>query len=371
MRRKLATRNLYAETLPVTGDDFFGRRRELTQLQDELRQGKVCGVFGLRKTGKTSLIKELGRRFTLDGERRIFVLRDLESLPMESPRIRVEMVQELRQGFLAEFRTQGVRRGELTDLDLDASVGEFKRALKTSLNDCEKRGIQVVLALDEVEYLVGDANTIEHGSRPEVPELLGALRSLVQEHSIFNVVLSGITSSIVHRGSLYGAENPLFNWARPYYIQPMTRPEINSLTTDVGMRMAVKWSQGALDAVYSCSQGNVFLHRTLAAITADQVDQESFPIVIKEEDVRRSMRAWRRGIAERLEQMFMSFERHYPTEAALVRLVAAGDSTWDEVDAEYPAEVNRLLELSLARESRSGKLELGPLTQTLAEARVL
>lgn len=66
MRRKLASRNLYAETLPVTGDDFFGRRRELTQLQDELRQGKVCGVFGLRKTGKTSLIKELGRRFTLD-----------------------------------------------------------------------------------------------------------------------------------------------------------------------------------------------------------------------------------------------------------------------------------------------------------------
>ena len=128
MQRKLASRNLYDETLPVTGSDFFGRRTELTTLQEELRQGKVCGVFGLRKTGKTSLVKELGRRFTNATNSRIFVLRDLESLPQRDSRMGIELVQELRQGLLAAFRSHDVRRGRLNDLALDASVGEFKES---------------------------------------------------------------------------------------------------------------------------------------------------------------------------------------------------------------------------------------------------
>jgi hypothetical protein len=369
--RKLASRNLYDETLPVTGSDFFGRRRELTQLQEELRQGKVCGVFGLRKTGKTSLVKELGRRFTADDSNRIFVLRDLESLPNQSPRIRVEMIQELRQGFLTGFREKEVRRGDLANLELDATVGDFKRAMKSSLTDCEKRGIQVVLALDEIEYLVGDAHTLERGDRPEVPEILGALRSLVQEHSSFNVVLSGITSSIVHRGALYGVENPLFNWAKVYYIQPMSRSEIQALTTDVGRRMAVTWSPAALDDLYAVSSGNVFLHRTLAAEVTARMEQDTSGFIIDTEHVSAARRPWRRKLAERLEQMFLSFERHYPAEAGLLRLAASGDATLDEIDSSYAAETNRLVELSLVEETVSGDLKLGPLAAILSEAGVI
>lgn len=371
MQRKLASRNLYDETLPVTGADFFGRRKELTQLQDELRQGKVCGVFGLRKTGKTSLVKELGRRFTLADERRIFVLCDLESLPSENPRLRVEMIQELRQGFLAQFKDKGIKRGPLAELPLEAGVGEFKRALKYCLSDCDRRAFQVVLALDEIEYLVGDAATLESSHRPEVPELLGALRSLVQEHSNFNVVLSGITSSIVHRSDLYGVENPLFNWAKAYYIEPMTRSEINNLTIDVGRKMGITWTAGALDALYASSQGNVFMHRTLAARVASKADHALIALHFDAPEVEAVKRAWRRGISERLEQMFKSFERNYVTEAGLLRLAGAEDLTWEEVEAEYPAELNRLVELSLVVEDSAGDLKFGPLAQTLKDARII
>lgn len=371
MQRTLASRNLYDETLPVTGQDFFGRRIELTNLQEELRQGKVCGVFGLRKTGKTSLVKELGRRFVAGNENRIFVLRDLESLPQQGGRLRIELVQDLRQGLLEAFRAKQVRRGDLADLELNASVGDFKRALAVSLNDCARRGIQVVLALDEIESLLGDAEALRGGSRPEVPEMLGALRSLVQEHSIFNVVLSGITSAIIHRGELYGTENPLFNWARSYYVHPMSKVEVNGLTTDVGRRMGVQWSPEALDQMYRIGIGDVFLHRTLAAVVVQSLNQEIFPMHVALGDVLAVQRKWRRGVAERLTQMFGSFERHYPTEASLLRLVAAGDADWERLEVEYQVEVGRLVDLALVSEDANGTLGFGPLCHTLVEARVL
>ncbi|MEU0312553.1 ATP-binding protein [Nocardioides sp. NPDC006273] len=371
LQRKLASRNLYDETLPVTGADFFGRRKELTQLQEELRQGKVCGVFGLRKTGKTSLVKELGRRFVSGRSDRIFVLRDLESLPQRSERLKVELVQEISQGLLAAFRAAGVRRAELAELELDASIGEFKRALAVSLNDCETRGVQVVLALDEIESLLGDAETLKEGSRPEVPEFLGALRSLVQEHSIFNVVVSGITSAAIHRGELFGVENPLFNWARSYHIQPMSKVEVDRLTTDVGKRMGVEWSSDSLDKMYEIAIGDVFLHRTLAAAVVEGLGQDMFPIRVTDENVQAVQRNWRRGVAERLAQMFGSFERHYPTEASLLRLAAAGDADWGSLEDEYSIEVGRLLDLGLVTEGADGEIEFGALCQTLATARVL
>ena len=104
----------------------------------------------------------------------------------------------------------------------------------------------------------------------------------------------------------------------------MSKVEVNGLTTDVGRRMGVQWSPDALEHMYTVGAGDVFLHRTLAAVVVDGLQQDQFPMTVTSEDVERLHRRWRRGVAERLSQMFSSFERHYPTEASLLRLAAAG-----------------------------------------------
>ncbi|WP_167880283.1 AAA family ATPase [Nocardioides guangzhouensis] len=370
MKRSLASRNLYDETLPVTGRDFFGRRRILTQLQEEIRQGNVCGVFGLRKTGKTSLIKELGARFATSESSRIFVFRDLETLPMDSPRLGIEFVQDLRDSFLKEFRRRNVRTAELTDLSGQASVGQLRRALQASLADCSKRGIQVVLALDEIEYLVGDSKMLEAASRPEVPEILGAIRSLVQENSNFNVLMSGITSAVTHRGALYGVENPLFSWAKTYYLQPMLRPEISSLTTEVGNRMGIRWDEAALTSLFAHSGGQVFLHRTLAAAVVAQVDSERVQPRLTSDEVDGAVQTWKTNTSERLRQMFESFWRHYPVEADLLQTLIDGDMDISEVQNAFPDETRRLIELDLLVEG-SDRISLGTVSRRLRDDRVV
>jgi hypothetical protein len=62
----LFVRNLYDARTPVTGDHFFGRRKELRSLERAILHGRNPGIFGLRKIGKTSLLYALRDRLRKD-----------------------------------------------------------------------------------------------------------------------------------------------------------------------------------------------------------------------------------------------------------------------------------------------------------------
>ena len=54
----------------VSGDDFFGRDRELQVLEARVRDRNHVLLTGQRRMGKTSIARELGRR--LEGEGWVF-----------------------------------------------------------------------------------------------------------------------------------------------------------------------------------------------------------------------------------------------------------------------------------------------------------
>lgn len=347
LTRCLASRNLYEETLPVTGTDFFGRRDLLVTLSAQLRQGRVCGVFGLRKTGKTSLIKELGRLFVAsDPTKRIFVLRDLEDLPTDPEKHATALQADLKVSLLPQLRQLGLRTHELALLPDDASLGDFRRAIQATLGHVDSRNVQIVVALDEVESLVGT----QAGSgldRPYVPEFFGLLRSLVQENANFNVLLSGLTSSVLESGLLYGRENPLFAWAKPYYVPPLEKQEADELVTALGRRMALYWTPEALSEAFQLTDGHVFLLRTLCARIATDLPKGLDSRLVQAERVRSGGRRWRREVAEQVKQMMNSLDRFYPDEAALLALMNDGQVGAEEADELYPSEVNHLEKLGL------------------------
>ena len=106
MQKKLPSRNLYDETLPVTGDQTsLEGALGPPPCKEELRQGKVVrglriaedgeDVFSQRNSGVDSLAQETTASS---------YFRDLESLPQRDTRMRIELVQELRQGLLTAFR---------------------------------------------------------------------------------------------------------------------------------------------------------------------------------------------------------------------------------------------------------------------------
>ncbi|WP_432049926.1 hypothetical protein [Verrucosispora sp. NA02020] len=351
LTNSIASQNLYEETLPVTGSAFFGRRDLLQDLASQLRSGKVCGIFGLRKTGKTSLVKELGRQLVIAAPtQRIFVLRDMEDLPKDPSEHSTALQMDLTASLLPKLRDLKLRTHELTQLTERSSLNDFRRAMQATLGHPNSRDIQMVVALDEIESLIGK-DPRQSLDRPHVPEFLGIMRSLVQENPNFNVVISGLTSAVLEAGVLYGRENPLFAWAKPYYMPPFDRVAADDLVRDIGTRMGVRWSDDALDKVFALSGGHVFLHRSLCARIADSLPLDLSSREVTEQRVSSVERSWRRGVAEQLQEMLSSLDRFYPDAADVLRLLAETDIDPDELDRAYPSQIEHLLKLGLVDET--------------------
>lgn len=351
---RLTSRNLYDQTLPVTGKDFFGRQATLQELTSHLTAGRVSGVFGLRKTGKTSLVKELGRRVSSRHDaHQIFVLRDLETLPSYELDQVPNLLEDLRVNLLAELRAQGLRTHELVALSDRPTVSDFRRSLHTLLGHISKNEVNVVLALDEIESLVGPASAWGD-DRPEVVELLGALRALVQENSNFNVVVSGLTSSILEAGQLFGRENPFFAWAHTMFLPRLTRAESKDILMHLGERMAISWDDESAARAAEIADGHVFLLRTLAAKVVQDLPSELTARAISVDVIEDTRQRWRRSVAGHVREMLLSVSRYYPDEHSLLDLLLEDPSQFETIEQEFPSQVEHLIQLGLVAEGLDG-----------------
>lgn len=322
----LTRRNLFSHTTPVTGDDFFGRDLLIQQLIRQLTEGRATGIFGLRKSGKTSLVKELGRRFAdSKWEQRAFVFLDLESLPFDPGERKRTLVRDLRQQIVATFRDAGIRTHELANLGNEISLQDLKRAIDQSLQDRRAEGAQVLIALDEIESLVGSYTNPTND--PFVPEFLGVLRSLVQENNNMNVVVSGLAAGIAVAETLAGRENPFLGWAEAFYVGPFDESNARELLTTVGRKMALKFTPEAITAIHSQTGGHVYLLRSLAADVADRVSTEIEHRTITLDSVNAAISKWRIDEAVKVRSFLGSFARYYPDESDALLLLASGAYT--------------------------------------------
>jgi hypothetical protein len=349
LRQHIFARDLYYETTPVSGDRFFGRRPLLQSLRTDIRDGRVAGVFGLRKAGKTSVLSELKR--LVDSDSAIFLLRDLESLPSPPDDPIPELIADLRLDFLRALGSRSASVEPLRDLPDSPTPGDLRRALQQLLPQVQHQGISVTLALDEIEYLVpADRIDIEEGEMPSIAQFLGVLRSLAQENENFTFLVSGLTSALIGSGRLYGRPNPLFSWAKIYFLSPFSKAEADELAQSVGLRMGVRLEPGALDALYEATGGHAFLYRHLASSVVGALPLEVMQRTMTRADVLRAQTPWRREIAGNIQEMENHLRRYYPKEAFLLETLRASPEEFAEFGDSMPSEVGHLLQLGLVEE---------------------
>jgi serine/threonine-protein kinase len=195
----------------VRGERFYGRRELLAEILDGPRD--ALWVLGARRIGKTSLLKQLELLSWAESPRRYFPLFwDLQG---------VENVAELREGFTdavldAEERLDelGIGVAELEALDLFASMGHLRRALRA-------RSLQLLLLCDEVEQLIK--------LHERSPALLQKLRhSMLASGGVRTVLASTIRLCVL--AEQRGDTSPfLHGFSPPIYIEMLSDRDARSL----------------------------------------------------------------------------------------------------------------------------------------------
>jgi hypothetical protein len=355
LRDYVYARDLFYETTPVRGERFFGRKTLLQELRDDIDNQRVSGVFGLRKSGKTSVLQQLSELLASPTLIPIFV--DLEVLPSPPNDPTPAFISTLATVVGAAVRKAGFAARLLDKVVDDPRPETLHAALSRTLEKLASVDIKVALLLDEIEFLTPtDQVDVAEGAFAGVAQTLGVLRSLVQGTDNFTFILSGLTNAILENGRLYGRPNPLFSWAKARYIGPFARGEADELATAIGARMGIELESGALAALYDGSGGHAYLYRNLASAIVSELPVVTYRRVMRTSDVLHGLIPWKRSIAGNLDEIFGHLERYYPTESVLLDVLMDSPEDFAVLAEAEDQAVHHLTSLGLLTETQ-GRFE--------------
>lgn len=360
IRYRLGDRDLYQAQNPVTGEDFFGRAPLLRDLSSSVMADQNVAVFGLRRSGKTSVIRELKR--SLLARDVVVTIVDMQLVTTSS----LSKVAGSTIGSLLEDLRSAKASGSRVKLGSEADAfayGASTADLADRIRKIASRNpwMRIVLAVDEVEHLVQMANEDAHGVRA----YLGALRSSAQLSPNVSLMFSGVANQMFLSSSLGAGstrvDNPMFGQVAATFMTPFSADETSDLVRGLGSPMFMQWSDDAIAAVHDATGGWPFFVRQLASAVRLSVENagahdfgDDVPISLGSvEDV---LPVWRRGAARTWAETIQALELHYPEASYLLSPDVDGDSLneWLKNDPEVQEAAQSLEDLGLLVRSIDG-----------------
>jgi cold shock CspA family protein len=277
--RWLYRRDLFAGNSPVEGRRFFGRDKALSELRDAISTSTATGVFGLRKVGKTSLLKETQRRATEWGDIVLYI--DLLRVPADVSdsrwlywKLATELKHQTERVSLKNFkwRLGGVYEDYL-DVPPEFPVAtafdaDITRLLHTLPQLDVSPKPKVVVLLDEIERLL--PTVVGKAGFSGFFDFFSYLRGVSQENKDFVLIVTGANATIGEAAQFERRDNPVFNFFREVYLPLLEFSECALMMKQLGRGMGITFTDAAVSFVHGLTGGHPFFARQLCSLVADQ-----------------------------------------------------------------------------------------------------
>lgn len=321
--RRALTRHYHAldrfkYTLPLKEDTyFFGRESEVGKLSEAAFRAENVGLFGLRKTGKTSLLLKLERRLGARGDHLVHYV-DAQST---SVRLRSwnQLLRYLITGIAASLQVKCEYVFEPYD-----AADDFAHAVKDLLSAAEAK--RMTLIIDEVEWISPGTAKDRHWDS-EFADFWHVIRSYQNREQNLNVIIAGVNPSMIESASFEGYQNPLFGIVSPVYLSGLSQADTNEMVQKIGKLMGIRFMDDALSFLYDQYGGHPLLTRLACSYTSDvaKTAGKVFPIEISALDLRRESTLRDRELVFYSEHVVAELAKFYPEEYALLERLAIGD----------------------------------------------
>jgi hypothetical protein len=249
---------------------FFGRMELLHRLEQDLLKFQGIGLFGLRKSGKTSVLLQLG--MILRGNPVVHV--DLQ-IYGGKPRYGAELFNEI-VGRLCELLLArgGERPPEIEPFPASAAAAglavRFEGQVSLLAGKLREAGyaMPIICLMDEVERILPQPAD----SREKVEEFnafFGALRALCQQKRQLSLLVTDVhpdCNRINHWPQPGAATNPVYKFFKDEFLKPFTADETATMLTSIGRLMGRQqpFDEETLAEIHRISGGHPFIARQLA-----------------------------------------------------------------------------------------------------------
>lgn len=317
--RALGGTDLFGMSSPVTSERYFFGRHDLVRalISRSLMHNQNSGLFGLRKTGKTSVLFAVMRALADRPVRCEYV--DCHNPGLHSQRW-WEVLEQIAQRLGA--RDEGQERYRPGDAGLRFGSG-IHRLLESGAE-------AVVVMLDEIEYVtLGLSGTLgAHWDSDFVP-FWQTMRATHQEtQGKFTFLVAGVNPASVEKPHFGDVPNPVFQLAVPHYLEPLDVDGVRSMVRTIGRYSGLQFDEPVYRLLQETYGGHPYLIRVACSEVWRQTDTTN-PAVrgrVSVETFKRLETVLKARLAGPIRDILLSLVWWYPDEYGLLQILAEGDA---------------------------------------------
>lgn len=252
------TRDLFSMSSPLRGDlYFYGRSGLINEICAKLSSGENFGLFGLRRSGKTSIVHGIARANKARSGASVII--DCQS-PTVHQRRWNELLEHIAVTAKKELNSNASISGtdKYNEKDAADSFLRDMRAIKKN-----SRVAFVALLFDEVERIsFGTASSPHWNDERDFLLFWQAIRSGFQSStSPYSFLIVGTNPSAVERIKIFESDNPLFGNVERRFIPMFTAAQVNEMVDDLGSIMGIHIDDECKARLHSDFGGHPFLTR--------------------------------------------------------------------------------------------------------------
>lgn len=276
LRKYSFDKDLFGYTLPLQNDSsFFGRQQILGRYIDAIKRCQNRGIFGLRKTGKTSLLLKIMR--TIKEQR----LGQVFFFDCKNPQIRKKRWHELLYDINISISGRlGLKNFE-SGVDQLSIVSSFRYLMKKAA----ERNTKIILIFDEIEYISYFAKQDNHWGE----DYFDFWQTLWSEQSIFAnlcFIICGVNAYVTEKDSINGIQNPLFGIIQAEYLKGLTYDETSTMIKTLGKRMGLRFDFDAIQLLYEQYGGHPMLTRMACSWLNRSFSESQRPLTLTKKQVK-------------------------------------------------------------------------------------
>ncbi len=320
--------DLFGMSSPIRVDKYlFGRDELIQSLSNRLiEKGENAGLFGLRKTGKTSVLFAIERR-TADRSR-LMKYFDCQNPAHHNSRW-WHLLQQIRDSLYESAVALGHPRPK-SPPDYTEASGNFSHDMTSLL---QIRGLErIVLMLDEIEYITPNISGAlgKHWDADFVP-FWQSIRAAHQETAgALSFIVAGVNPAGIEQTHFGTAPNPIFQLATPHFLEPLSPASVREMVRTVGKYTGLSFDEDTYAYLQAQYGGHPYLIRLACSEIWANVDTRQMEQRVA---VSRAMfEALHDKIVERiarpLKDILLSLVWWYPDDYDLLCLAASGDNSF-------------------------------------------
>ncbi|MHA1676641.1 MAG: hypothetical protein ACTSU6_05625 [Candidatus Njordarchaeales archaeon] len=334
------TRDLFAFEGPLKKDlFFFGRRGTVNNIVNRHLSGENSSLFGLRKTGKTSVIFGIERALNHIGGNSLVI--DCQNPSFHKRRWNNTLFYIISQ-LCEKYKSDLIIKKESKYTEENAAL-IFERDL---LNLYEVLGKKKILFIfDEIENITCQASPSDHWtSELDFVLFWQTLRAIYQKHdNLFTYLIVGTNPTCIELSRINGKDNPIFNQVSFDYIKGFDVPQVREMVRKLGRIMGLKFQELIYSKLTDDFGGHPYLIRHVCSII-NKLSPSERPVEIGKAIYKKASEIFTQEYSSYIEMILEILRSYYRDEYTMLRCLAIGDSkSFYQIAGKYPSYTAHLI----------------------------